>query len=346
MYPGLAIAEALERGGVAKADIVFFGGDRFEAEAVPGAGYDFVQVELVGLQRSLTPANLRIPLVVKAAATTLAAEFGRRNVGAVVATGGYVTVPAGWAAHRVAVPFFIQEQNAHAGVANRIMARWSVEAFTSFPATEGLPNGIHTGNPLRSMFVKFDRARLRREALERYGLRSDVPVLGVVGGSLGAGVLNDVVSALVGVWDGPDFQILHLTGKIHAETVAAQPNPRQIPWKVVPFEPAMDMFFAASDLLLARAGGMVAEITATGTPAILVPGEFGSKGHQLASAQFVEKAGGAIIVSQDHVGEVPARVAEIIADAARLERMGRMSAALGRPRAADSIATRVMAAHA
>lgn len=345
VFPGLAIAEALERLGVGREEIVFFGGARFEAEAVPGAGYDFVQVELRGLKRSFSSANLGIPVLVHRAATTIAEVLRQRSVKVMIATGGYVTVPAGWAARRASVPFFVQEQNAHAGLANRLMSRWAVDAFTSFPITEGLPKGVYTGNPLRSEFVEFDRTRLRPLALERYGLNPDTPVLGVVGGSLGAGALNEAVQSLVRGWSGPDIQILHLTGTLHGDTVSAQPNPFEVPWKVVPFEPSMDLFFAASDLLLARAGGMVAEITATGTPAILVPGDFGSKGHQLATARFVEEAGGAIVVSQDEISDIAELIVEMIGDVARLTEMAERSMALGRQHAADDIAERLVAAH-
>ena len=107
----------------------------------------------------------------------------------------------------------------------------------------------------------------------------------------------------------------------------------------------MDYFFAASDLLLARAGGMVAEITATGTPAILVPGEFGSKGHQLATARFVEEAGGAIVVSEDELSDIAERIVEIIGDPRRITEMAERSKELGRPHAADDIAKRLVATH-
>ena len=345
VFPALAIAEALERTGVARADIVFFGGDRFESEAVPAAGYDFVRVELRGLKRSFALANLGIPLVVRDASRTIGNELVRRNVGAMVATGGYVTVPAGWAAQRASVPYFVQEQNAHAGLANRLMSRKAVAAFTSFPATEGLPRGTYCGNPLRTPFVDFDREALHARALAHYELDSEVPVLGVVGGSLGAGALNEAVHTMVLGWAGPPIQIVHLTGTLHAEAVAHLTNPQEIPWKVVAFETSMELFFAASNLLLARAGGMVAEITATGTLAVLVPGEFGSKGHQLATARFVEAAGGAVVIEQADIDAVPNEVARMIGDPQSLEEMSDRSRALGRPGAADEIAKRMVAVH-
>lgn len=345
VFPALAIAEALERTGVPNNDIVFFGGDRFESDAVPAAGYDFVRVELRGLKRSVALSNLGIPFVVREAGRTIRNELVRRNVNALVATGGYVTVPAGWAALRASVPYFVQEQNAHAGLANRLMSRRAVAAFTSFPITEGLPRGVYSGNPLRTPFVEFDRPALRARALAYYGLDPELPVLGVVGGSLGAGALNEVVHTMVVGWTGPPIQIVHLTGTLHAEAVARLSNPQEIRWKVVAFESSMELFFAASDLLLARAGGMVAEITATGTPAILVPGEFGSKGHQLATARFVEAAGGAVVTEQADIEIIPDQVARMIGDSQLLEKMSHRSGALGRPGAADEIARRMVAVH-
>ncbi len=345
VFPGLAIAEALERAGVLRSDIAFFGGSRFEAQAVPAAGYDFVEVELRGLKRSLALANLTIPRTVWSAARQMAQHIRLRDVHALVATGGYVTVPAGWAAKRCRIPFFVQEQNAHAGLANRIMGRFAEETFTSFPVTDGLPDALYSGNPLRTMFVDFDRAELRQAALDHYGLDPALPTLGVVGGSLGAGILNQTVSDMVQAWDGPPMQIVHLVGTIHESAMAEQSNPHNLPWKVVAFEPAMELFFAVSDLVLARAGGMVAEITATGTPAILVPGEFGSKGHQAASADFVSRSGGALVVEQDNVARVATEIASLIEDPTRLAEMSAASSAVGRPQAANVIAARMIEAH-
>ena len=314
VFPGLAIAEALERLGVERDDIVFFGGDRFEVEAVPVAGYDLVSVPLQGLKRSFSSSNLKIPLTVRSAVRAIAAEMRSRNVMAAIGTGGYVTVPAALAARSADTAFFIQEQNAHAGLANRLMARFAQEAFTSFPDTEGLPKGAFVGNPLRSSFVSFNRSQLRETAYDYYGLDPMVPTLGVVGGSLGAGVLNKAVAKLVRNWDGPRLQIVHLAGRIHADEVRAEPNPQGIVWNVVPFETLMERFFAVTDIVLARAGGMVAEITATGTPSILIPGSFGSKGHQAASAEHVERSGAGFVVEEANIDTASSLVRRLIID--------------------------------
>ena len=99
------------------------------------------------------------------------------------------------AARRSRVPLFVAEQNASAGLANRIASRWAARTFGSFPATEGLPGAEWVGNPVRRAFWDFDRAGVREAALKRYDLDGDLPVVGVFGGSLGSGVINSAIGA-------------------------------------------------------------------------------------------------------------------------------------------------------
>lgn len=348
VFPALAVAEALIELGVESPSILFFGGHRFEADAVPAAGFELVGLELRGLKRSLSMENLGLPLVVRAAARRVEAEIRARGIEVLLATGGYVTVPAGWGARRAAIPFFVQEQNAEPGLANRIMSRWAQAAFSSFEGTGGLHREEFVGNPVRASIARFDRTALRGAALARYDLTPDLPTVGVVGGSLGAGAVNEAVAAMVERWTGPACQIVHLAGPSHAPGISARAsteNPWGIAWRVVPFETHMEYFFAASDLVIARAGGMVAEITATGTPAILVPGEFGSAGHQLASAQALRAGGAAIIVSETDLGRLGQETAELLADRPRREAMRQASERMGRPTAARVIASRLVDAH-
>ncbi|MDH3306129.1 MAG: UDP-N-acetylglucosamine--N-acetylmuramyl-(pentapeptide) pyrophosphoryl-undecaprenol N-acetylglucosamine transferase [Acidimicrobiia bacterium] len=350
VYPALAVAEALEDAGVEKSSILFFGGGRFEKAAVPAAGYAFIELDLRGLKRSFSAANLSLPLVVARAARRVQGVVQARGVQVLLATGGYVTVPAGWGSRRAGIPFFVQEQNAHAGLANRIMSRWAEAAFTSFEQTAGIDNAIFLGNPLRREFTTFDRSNQRPAAFDYYGLSAGVPTLGVVGGSLGAGVLNEAVVDLVRSWTGGPLQIVHLAGRGHARDLAtgqagSGANPRGIVWRVVPFEDHMTMFFAAADLILARSGGMVAEITATGSPSILVPGGFGSKGHQDASAGMLSRAGAAVVLPEPDIAGLPGMVQRLLADPQRLAAMGLRAESVGRPASASAIASRLVAAH-
>lgn len=337
VFPGLAVGEALLHLGIPRDEILYVGGDRLEADVYPARGFRFHQVELAGLQRRLTPENLRIPGVVLRARTSIGQLVDDSGVRVALGMGGYVTIPTGLAMRSRRIPFFNAEQNASAGLANRVAARWARDSFVSFPDTGGLPRGKWVGNPVREPFWAFDRAALRPTALERYDLDLDGPVLGVFGGSLGAGAINDAVAAMAEGWRASTVRIVHVTGPDHVETMASRPHATGITWRRVGFEDRMDLFYAAVDLVVARAGGAVAELTATATPSILVPGRFGSGGHQDENARFLETSGASVVVDEHRLGELGAAVEAILGDESRLESMGKGASAIAKPQAALTI---------
>jgi UDP-N-acetylglucosamine--N-acetylmuramyl-(pentapeptide) pyrophosphoryl-undecaprenol N-acetylglucosamine transferase len=338
VFPALAVAEALVDGGVARDDIVFFGGDRMEAKTVPAAGYDFVPVELRGLKRSFDPQNLGIPRVVRDATKAMAAEMRSRRAKACIVFGGYVSVPAALAARRVGAALFVQEQNARPGLANRFVARRARRVFLGFPAAKRqLKRGEVTGNPLRKEFAQFDRRQLRAEARRRYGVGRSLPVLGVLGGSLGAKVLNEAVHSLAMAVDADHLSIVHLTGRAHLAEIEEIAARSPVEWHPVAFEERMDMFYAVSDLVLSRAGAMtINELAATGTPAVVVPLGLGT--NQAANALELETAGGLVAIAQHQIDQVPVVIDQLIVDPARREAMGEVMARHGRPQAARIIA--------
>jgi len=335
VFPGLAVGEALTTRGVSPEDVLFVGGDRLEATVYPEAGFPFLGLELRGLQRSLSMRNLSLPRMVWRARDLIAGRMVEREIEVALGMGGYVTVPTALAARRTRVPLLIAEQNATAGLANRVASRWAVRSFTSFPDTSGLENGEWVGNPVRQALAGFDRKSLRPEALIGYDLEPDLPVLGVFGGSLGAGSINAIVVRLVETWQGEPIQVLHLTGDAD---LAARPTTRARVWRRKPFEERMELFYAACDLVVARAGGGVAELTVTGTPSILVPGRFGSTGHQESNAAFLEEAGAAVVLPQDRIEALPGLVEEILSSPERLEAMRAGALEIAKPEAAITIA--------
>ncbi|MGH8952259.1 MAG: UDP-N-acetylglucosamine--N-acetylmuramyl-(pentapeptide) pyrophosphoryl-undecaprenol N-acetylglucosamine transferase [Acidimicrobiia bacterium] len=336
VFPGLAVAEALTTRGVAHEEILFVGGDRMEASVYSGAGFPFLGLELRGLQRSWTLKNLGLPRVVWTARNAILAAIRERPVEVALGMGGYVTVPTALAARKAGIPLLVAEQNADAGMANRIVSRWAERSFTSFPHTNGLENGEWVGNPVRAACSGLDRQLRRPEALAHYGLQPGLQVLGVFGGSLGAGVINAAIAALVGEWSGKEFQVVHLTGG--GNVIASPDSEGSVTWVQRQFEDQMEMFYAVSDLVVARAGGAVAELTATETPSILIPGAFGSSGHQAANARFLEEAGAAVVLTEDRIGELPRLIEEILFDQARLETMKVGARTIAKPEAALTIA--------
>ncbi len=337
VYPGLAVGEALLSKGVSPDEVLYVGGNRLESSVYPKAGFPFLQVELAGFRRSLAPANLALPGIVRRAMLTIAAELEVRGVGVLLGMGGYVTVPAAWAARRAGIPYLISEQNADAGLANRLAARGAERVFGAFPRTGGLRRAEWVGNPVRRNLALFDRGRLRPAALARWGLESNLGVLGVFGGSLGAGAVNQAVANALEDWQGPEIQVLHLAGQGYEE-MSRRARVSPLRWVVLDFCDVMEEFYAAADLVLARAGGAVAELTATASPAVLMPGSFGSGGHQAANAAVLEEAGAAVVVEEGQAQRLGRVLASLMYDPARRQGMAEAASRLARPRAAEQVA--------
>lgn len=346
VFPGLSVGEALVDRGVDAADILYVGGDRLESKVYPELGFPFLQLDVRGLRRSASLANLGIPAMVVRARNRVAAAMVDRGVRAALGMGGYVTIPVGLASRKQRIPFFASEQNAEAGLATRVASRWTRRMFTSFPETGGLNSGDWVGNPVRRAFWDFDRDRIRPFALERYGLSSGISTLGVFGGSLGARVLNDATARLAQGWEGIPLQILHITGERFIDAMSESRHSGPVTWMRVGFEPNMEFFYAASDLVLARAGGAVAELTATATPSILVPGAFGSGGHQAGNARVLADAGAAVTIGEDTIGDLPEVLKRTLLDSQVLTEMGDSARRLARPEAAHTIADAMIEAAA
>lgn len=336
VYPALAVARELEALGVTRAEICFLGGDRIEATAIPAAGYRFQSFPLTKLRRTLTVENLRIPWVVHRAAAGMAAELRRRGVRVVLGMVGYVTVPAAIAAKRAGIPFVVHEQNADPTLAARFGARRARVTLLGLPGrAERLPRSELVGNPLRPELEVFDRTALRPAARARYGLPSGGPVVGILGGSLGAGALN---AAAAGIAAAAGCPVLHLTGP-EGHGVGDSPDP-SLPWLRVPYEHAMHEFYAAVDLVVCRAGAMtVSEVAATGTPAVFVPL---ARVGQAANAAALSARDAALVVPQDEIAALPGVVASLVRDESRRTALGAAAAASARPDAARRVAQRVL----
>ncbi len=339
VYPALAVAESLVDRGVGRPEILFIGGDRLEAEAAPQAGFRFIGFELTKLRRSLSIENLFIPAVVRRTASSMADEIRRAGARVVLGMSGYVTVPAAMAARRAGLALILQEQNAAPGLAARFAARRAEVTFLGLPGrSQRLPRSVVIGNPLRPQIDRFDRRALRTRGRRRYGVEGAGPVLGVLGGSLGARVLNQSVPAIVSA--GAVGSVIHLTGRNAFDDMARRANSASLPWVCLPFEPEMEYFYAAVDLVVCRAGAMtVSELAATGTPSMLVPL---ARVGQDWNARSLGDAGGAEIVPEGDVGSLPGRIEALLANEPGLAAMGHAALSQALLDASGAIADRLV----
>ena len=343
VFPGLAVAEALVAAGAERERVVFFGGSRMEAEEVPRAGFGFVPLRIRGLSRSLRPGNLALPAVVWKAAGAVRREIEERGMRAVLGMGGYVTVPAALGARRAGTALFLHEQNRRAGLANRLVVRWARRSFGSFPVTDGLPGAEPVGYPLRPQFPGREEEGLRAAAGEYYRLRSGLPTLGAHGGSQGSEAINRAVGELAAGWEGGPLQIVHITGEAHLGRTTTEGDAPAVTRRTIGFERRMELFYAACDLVVGRAGGGLFEVASTGTPAVLVPGAFAGR-HQLENAAAMAELGAAVLLAEERLSELPETAAGLLADGERLRAMGEAARAAARPGAARAIAAALLEA--
>lgn len=345
VFPALAVAEALVEDGVGQADIHFVGGGRLEAQVVPVAGFPLHQIEVRGLERSFTARNLTLPLQVGRNVAHLRRLFRDHGVEVVLGVGGYVTPPAVIAGRLAGARVFVSEQNAEAGLGNRAVGRLCTEVFGSFPHTVGLPTATWVGNPVRANIARFDRPVVRPGAIAAYRLDPELPTIGLLGGSLGAGALNQAFADVVETWNGPPVQYLQLAGDRFVAEVSGRAAASGKPWQVVGFESAMERFYAACDVIVSRAGGAVAELAATSTPSVLVPGVFGSGRHQLENARVFVEHGAAIMLPEDRLAELGPLLNSLVSDRGRLAALAEGARRLAKPQAASFIAHRLRSAH-
>lgn len=333
--PALAIADALVAHGHPASSIRFIGASRgLEARAVPDAGYAIELLTLDGLQRSLHPRavvrSIRAVLAFVAAWWHCVRRFRVSTPTVVVGVGGYASAPAVFAARTLRLPTVVHEQNAVPGVVNRLAVRWGARAAVSFPVARWSAATV-TGNPVREAI-----RTVRRDAESR----SDPPLLAVVGGSLGAGPLNDVILALYDEWrDRSDLAVRHVAGARNYEDCRNRLDARRrdtdrLTYELVEYEHDMASLYERATLVLARAGATtVAEIAAVGVPSVLVPWAGSAEGQQSANAAALADLGAAVVIPDadctvDRVGPL---VTGLLGDPDRLVAMGRAARGLGHP---------------
>ncbi|EWS99796.1 UDP-diphospho-muramoylpentapeptide beta-N-acetylglucosaminyltransferase [Intrasporangium oryzae NRRL B-24470] len=314
-----------------------------EARLVPARGLELRFVPKVPLPRRPSADLLRLPGNLKAAVDAAGAAIDETGAQVVVGFGGYVSTPAYIAARRRHVPIVIHEQNARPGLANRLGARWTSFVATTFAQT-ALPHGRRIGMPLRREVATLDRAALRSEALDHFGLEAQWPTVLVTGGSLGAKRLNDAFEARAALLSRSGVQVLHVSG-LGKEFRPEIPDVGA-PYVVVPYADRMELAYAAADLVVARSGAnTVCELTAVGLPAVYVPLPVGN-GEQRLNATEVVRAGGGILVDDSALTPewIDSVLLPLVTDADRLAAMARAAASQGETAADERLADLVEAA--
>ena len=335
VVPALCVADALRERG---AEVSFVGGERAEAELVPAAGYELRTIRVKGLSR--TDRMAAAGAAALAARALMSATRILRGVrpAAVLGGGGYVAGPVGLAALGLRIPLVLTEADSHLGLANRALAPFARRVCLAFPLAgrEGDRYRV-TGRPVPAPCTDGPGARAR------FGIEADEDCILVFGGSLGAKSINE--AAVSGLADAP-LAVLHLSGARDYAALSARPLGSR--YQLIEYLP-IDRFreaLAASDLVVARAGGSIFEIASHGRPAILVPYPGATADHQRLNARWMEAGGAAVVVPDAELDgpRLAREVAALLADRPRLAAMAQASAGLARLDAAREVADEVLLA--
>jgi UDP-N-acetylglucosamine--N-acetylmuramyl-(pentapeptide) pyrophosphoryl-undecaprenol N-acetylglucosamine transferase len=301
--PALALADALLR-AEPDVEVTCLGTERgLETRLIPLRGYPLELIPAVPMPRSVTPKLLTVPGRLAGAINAAASVLDRTRAQVVVGFGGYVATPAYLAARRRRVPIVVHEANPRPGIANRLGARFTTHVFTGHPDAQ-LRNATYIGIPIRREIAELDRLAIGDKARAHFGLRPDLPVLLVTGGSQGARALNEAVFGAAKWLRDAGVQVLHVIGPRNGVdapvTKRGAGEAGVVPYVATPYVDRMDLAYAAADFALCRAGAMTcAELSAVGLPAAYVPLPIGNGEQRLNALPIVQRGGGMLVNNAD-----------------------------------------------
>jgi UDP-N-acetylglucosamine--N-acetylmuramyl-(pentapeptide) pyrophosphoryl-undecaprenol N-acetylglucosamine transferase len=327
--PALALADALRQAD-RTIEVTCLGTERgLETRLVPMRGYELALIPAVPLPRSVTPQLLTVPGRLAGAVHKAGVVLERTGADVLVGFGGYVATPAYLAAKRHKVPIVVHEANPYPGIANRLGAHFTTHVFTGHPDTK-MRNAQYLGLPIRRQIAELDRFAVGDKARAHFGLRPDLPVLLVFGGSQGARSLNSALAGALDAIRAAGVQVLHIIGPRNA--AEAQSAGGTVPYVAVPYVDRMDLAYAAADFALCRAGAMTcAELTAVGMPAAYVPLPVGN-GEQRLNALPIVQRGGGLLVEDDELSAdwIKGALLPVLTNIDQVAAMSEAAATLGR----------------
>jgi UDP-N-acetylglucosamine--N-acetylmuramyl-(pentapeptide) pyrophosphoryl-undecaprenol N-acetylglucosamine transferase len=309
--------------------------DRVEAQLVPDAGYELDTFRISGFPRQPSPAFFGALFRAGTAPRACRAILRKRRCDVVYGAGGYVAGPMVVAASTMHIPAALSEADAHLGLANRMALPFAKRIFLAYPL-EGReePRFRVVGRPIpgRARPIPMDEAR------EIFELPPEGPVLLVAGALAGARSINETMIEAFGEV-GP--AVLHISGE--RDYWSLKSRARRDDYRLIPSTERIGAAYSAADLVVARSGSSVWELAAAGKPAILVPYPFATSDHQALNAGYFVRAGGAMMIRDLEIDDVPDRVRSLLNDPDRLEEMGQAMLRVAKPNAAEEIAEGLIA---
>ena len=345
VYPAIAIMKAIEK-RVPRVQSVFVGtADSIEESICTRENLPFLTIPSRPIKRKFSFDIFKTLLTVDEGMQKSIRLLRSVKPDLVIGTGGYVAGPFVFQAAANDVPTLIHEQNAYPSLTNRILGlRVDVAALTFDESRRHLPWWLKKytlGNPIRTEFLSIKR----EQGISDLNLNPDLKTLLVVQGSLGSATINELfIKALPSILADENLQVVFVTGQKHYEHVETVLKDKDI-WleprlKVEPYLFNIGSALAAADLIISRAGGMIAEINAMGLPAIYIPSPYVAENHQEHNARAIENQGAAVMLREKELDAnlLINTILSLINDEEKMASMKERALRLARPEAADDIA--------
>jgi UDP-N-acetylglucosamine--N-acetylmuramyl-(pentapeptide) pyrophosphoryl-undecaprenol N-acetylglucosamine transferase len=306
VFPAIAIAQALKRADES-IEILFVGAlGKIEMEKVPAAGFKIIGLPSAGIQRKQIWKNIALPFKLLKCMSMSKKIINDFQPDIAVGVGGYASGPILKAASKFGVPVVLQEQNSHAGVTNKLLAKKAVRIFTAYQNMEKYFDKdkiMLTGNPVRPDIV--NNTATREEALEFFGLNPNKKTVLSIGGSLGAGTINESILSSVETIQKSDIQIIWQTGKYYYDNIERELKLKNCPdVHAMAFIKRMDLAYKAADVVISRSGALsVSELCIAAKPVIFVPSPNVAEDHQTKNAQALVSQDAALMLRDDEAKE-------------------------------------------
>ncbi len=336
VYPGLAVARALMAQNI---PVIWMGTHKgLEARVIPEAGIEMAWLDVAGVRGKGLMTLLVAPINLTRALIQSVGIMRRHKPVAVLGMGGFVAGPGGLVAALMGKPVVIHEQNAVAGLTNKLLSKVCRRVLEGFPGTFSASHKVlATGNP-----VRLDIASLPEPA-ERMAARAHEPLhILIVGGSLGAQALNSLVpQALAQLKIAQAPLVRHQAGVKHIEDAQQQYAKAGVQAEVMPFIEDMAAAYAWADLIICRAGALtIAEVAAAGVASILIPFPHAVDDHQTANAHYLADNGAAVLVQQRDLdaNKLTELLQSLVSDRSQLLQMAQTARQLAKPHATAQVA--------
>ncbi|MDC8105931.1 undecaprenyldiphospho-muramoylpentapeptide beta-N-acetylglucosaminyltransferase [Chryseobacterium sp. B21-037] len=340
IFPAIAIADEIRK-RFPDTEFLFIGANgKMEMEKVPQAGYPIEGIDIAGIDRGNMLSNLGLPFKILKSLSRSKKIIKRFAPDFAIGTGGFASGPALYEASKLGIPIFIQEQNAHAGVTNKILSKKAKAVFTAYPKVEGFPDDKikFLGNPIRENIIL--GMEESSQAKEKMGLNKEKLTILSVGGSLGSRTLNNAWRSHFDELINKDYQLIWQTGKLDYKDIIEETKDKKSQnIQILEFIKDMEKAYSAADIIVSRAGAIaISELAVAQKPVLLIPFPFAAEDHQTKNAlNLVEKNAAKMVKDSEMEEKFWNTLMEVCDSAAMRKEMSENLEYFAKPSAAKEI---------